>query len=86
VGMDREAAKQALAGFLTNKTLGANQIEFVNLVVNQLTEHGTMDAAQLYASPFTDLTPRGPEGLFSETAVQELVSVLDSVRRSATAA
>jgi type I restriction enzyme, R subunit len=29
VGLDRDAAKQALAGFLAGKTLGANQIEFV---------------------------------------------------------
>lgn len=86
VGMDREAAKQALASFLANKTLSANQIEFVNLIVNHLTEHGTMEPAQLYASPFTDLTPRGPEGLFSETAVEELMAVLGRVQRSATAA
>ena len=51
VGLDREAAKQARAGFLTNKTLGANQIEFVNVVVNHLTEHGTMEPPQLCASP-----------------------------------
>ena len=30
VGMDREAAKEAFAGFLAGKTLAANQIEFVN--------------------------------------------------------
>src|SRR5437773_9749694 len=29
VGLDREAAKQAFAGFLAGKTLQANQIEFV---------------------------------------------------------
>src|SRR5437867_150816 len=45
VGMDREAAKEALAGFLVGKTLSANQIEFVNLIVNHLTEHGVMEAA-----------------------------------------
>ena len=33
VGLDREAAKEALAGFLAGKTLSANQIEFVNLIV-----------------------------------------------------
>ena len=86
VGMDREAAKQALAGFLAGKALAANQIEFVNLIVNHLTEHGVMEAARLYESPFTDLTPHGPEGLFSQRTVDELTAVLDEVRRTAVAA
>ena len=46
VGLDREAAKEALAGSSTGKTLSANQIEFVNLIVDHLTEHGVVDPAQ----------------------------------------
>ena len=45
VGLDRDAAKEALAGFAEGKTLSANQIEFVNLIVDHLTEHGVMDPA-----------------------------------------
>lgn len=86
IGMDREAAKAALADFLAGKRLGANQIEFVNLVVNHLTQHGTMDAARLYESPFTDLTPRGPEGLFSPLELDQLITALDRVRQTAVAA
>lgn len=86
VGLDREAAKQALAGFLDGKKLGANQIEFVNLVINHLTEHGVMDAALLYESPFTDLTPQGPEGIFSSDEVDALIAALDQIRATASAA
>jgi type I restriction enzyme R subunit len=86
VGLDRSAAKEALAAFLDGKRLGASQIEFVNLIVNHLTEHGLMDAGRLYESPFTDLTPQGPNGLFHTTQVDELVAVLAAVRATAVAA
>ena len=86
VGLDREAAKAAFAGFLNGKTLNASQIEFVDLIVNHLTEHGVMSAALLYESPFTDLAPRGPDGLFPSSQVDELVTILDRVRAAALAA
>ncbi len=86
VGMDREAAKDALGGFLSGKTLSGNQIEFVNLIVNHLTERGVMEPALLYESPFTDLTPQGPDGLFSTEQVDELASVIAGIRETALAA
>ena len=86
IGLEREAAKAALGLFLNGKTWSASQIEFVNLIVNHLTEHGVMEAARLYESPFTDLTQRGPEGLFSDPQVEALLSVLSSVRANAVAA
>lgn len=82
----REAAKEAFAGFLAGKTLNSSQIEFVNLIVDHLTEHGVVDPALLYESPFTDITPRGPDGLFSAPQLDELLAVLDQVKASALAA
>jgi type I restriction enzyme, R subunit len=86
VGLERDAAKAALGGFASNRQLSANQIEFVNLIVDHLTEHGIIDAASLYESPFTDLTPRGPEGLFSNTELSALLIALDNVRQTTLAA
>ena len=86
VGMDREAAKNAFAEFLDGRQLSANQIEFVNLIINHLTAHGVMNTANLYESPFTDLTPRGPEGLFNPAQLDTLVITIEAVRATAVAA
>jgi type I restriction enzyme, R subunit len=40
VGLDREVAKQEMSKFIVGKKLTANQIEFVNMIVDYLTEHG----------------------------------------------
>lgn len=84
--MDREAAKESMTAFIGSRTLTANQLEFINLVVDHLTEHGVMDPARLYESPFTDLMPQGPEGLFESADLDELMRVLENVRASAVAA
>lgn len=86
VGMDRSAAKDALTVFINGKTFTANQLEFINLIVDHLTEHGVMEAARLYESPFTDLAPYGPEGLFQSAEMDELIHVLDAVRATASEA
>jgi type I restriction enzyme, R subunit len=85
VGLDREVAKQELAGFLADKNLNANQIEFIDMIINYLTEHGVMDAALLYESPFTDITPQGPDGLFTSAQVDELIACLEEVYQKAIA-
>jgi type I restriction enzyme, R subunit len=86
VGLDREAAKEAMTDFIANKALSANQLEFINLIVDHLTAHGVMEAARLYESPFTDITPRGPDGLFQPAELDELLRSLEAVRASAAAA
>jgi type I restriction enzyme R subunit len=86
IGLDRGAAKEVFAEFLEGTAFSANQIEFINLIVNHLTEHGVMGAALLYESPFTDLAPRGPDDLFTSDEVDRLVGVLDDVRSAAIAA
>jgi type I restriction enzyme R subunit len=44
-----------------------------------------MDPARFYESPFADINARGPEGVFTEPQVDELVTVLKEIRQTAAA-
>ncbi|MBI5284755.1 MAG: DEAD/DEAH box helicase family protein [Chloroflexi bacterium] len=85
VGLDREAAKQAFGQFLADRTATANQIEFVNLIIDHLTEHGVMSPSRLYESPFTDINPQGPDSVFPSAQVDALVALLQDIRARAAA-
>ena len=85
VGLNREAAKQAFAEFLSGSTASADQIEFINLIIDHLTHHGMMNPRLLYESPFTDINSQGPEGVFSPKQVDGLISVLENIRAAAAA-
>lgn len=85
IGLDRGAAKAALASFMNGKPLTANRIEFTNLLINHLAQRGWIDPGQLFSSPFTDLHPHGIDGLFDDTSTVTLLSALKAVRGNAAA-
>ncbi len=85
VGLDRETAKQAFSAFVVGTKATASQLEFIDLIVEYLTENGVMAPDRLYESPFTDISPQGPEALFLPLRVTEMVQVLDGIRLRAAA-
>ena len=85
VGLDRSAAKAAFAAFTDGKKLTANQLEFVSLVIDHLTDRGVVSVESLYTSPYTDVSPQGPDGLFKPKEVDQLVDILHDVRDRAVA-
>jgi type I restriction enzyme R subunit len=83
VGLDREAVTAAFDRFLSDTTYTATQIRFLKLIVEHLTANGIMEVARLYESPFTDSAPQGPDMIFTEGQVDDIVGVLDEVRHHA---
>ena len=85
VGLEREAAMHAFSEFISGSTATPNQIEFINLVVQELTQNGVMEADRLFQSPFTDVNAQGPLGVFPPAKVTQLVGVLAQIRQRAVA-
>jgi type I restriction enzyme R subunit len=79
VGLDREPAKQMFSEFLVGRTLTADQNEFLNMIIDHLTDRGTMDPKLLYEPPFTDFDSKGVEGVFERTDILRLVTILRNV-------
>lgn len=64
IGLDRSAAQSLFAEFLTDRSLTPKQIRFIEMVVDQLTARGIMEASMLYEPPFSNLHSGGPDELF----------------------
>lgn len=86
VGLDRNVAKTLFGEFLAGSDYNANQIEFINLIINQLVEHGVVDISVLYESPFTDVAPQGPDAIFTANQIDRIQKLLEDIRATAVAA
>ncbi|MFM7518110.1 MAG: type I restriction-modification enzyme R subunit C-terminal domain-containing protein [Pirellula sp.] len=85
VGLKREVAKELFNEFLAASKYSANQIEFINLIINQLVDHGIVDIGLLYESPFTDISPTGPDALFTAEQVTRIIQLLERIKGNALA-
>ena len=85
VGLDREAAMQAFGDLLQGGKATPEQIEFLELVIDELTQNGVMPPERLFESPFTDVNAQGPLGVFPPTQVTRIVTTLNEIRTRAVA-
>ena len=83
VGLDRAAAKRAFNRFLDDKLFSPNQIRFIDLVIDYLTEHGTIEPGSIYDSPFTAVAPEGPETIFIEADLDDFFEIVRQLRDAA---
>jgi type I restriction enzyme, R subunit len=85
VGLDREAAMQAFSELLQGSNLTPDQIEFIELVIEELTQNGLVPPERLFEPPFTDINSLGPTALFPAAQVRGIVGVLNEIKARAVA-
>ena len=76
----------AFANLIAAGTASASQLQFIEEIVQHLTEHGAMPAARLYESPFTDIHAQGPDGVFDTRKVEQLFQALHGLELQKAAA
>lgn len=73
VGLDRATVQEVFGEFLASGTASVAQIEFVNMVVEHLTDQGMLAPDLLYEPPFTDM-PRSGQNRCSASCIQSVFS------------
>jgi len=78
-GMERSAAEKEFSKFLSDETLNANQIDFVNNVVNYIVKNGSIGKDVLQTYPFNK--NGGVVSIFKDkvNVVKDIVSIIDRV-------
>ncbi|MEZ5371390.1 MAG: type I restriction-modification enzyme R subunit C-terminal domain-containing protein [Microthrixaceae bacterium] len=81
VGLDRAAAKGAFAQFLDDKRYSKAQIDFVNLIIDELASEGIVEPGRIYEQPYIDMATHGPEQIFVEADVAHLFELIDGLNQ-----
>ncbi len=77
VGMDLQAVENHFTDFLhSHPSLTAQQVQFMNLLKNHISRHGTISIDKLYEPPFDSVSHKGVDGVFKPEDVDELVAAL----------
>jgi type I restriction enzyme, R subunit len=81
VDLDRTAAHSLFSEFLTDRSLTHPQIRFIEMVIDQLTSRGIMEASSLYEPPFSIMHSGGPDELFlgKETVIDGIFEKLKTI-------
>jgi type I restriction enzyme R subunit len=86
VGLDVQAAKLAFAEILNNQTLNAQQIRFMDKIINYLNVKGNIEPSMLFEAPFTDINSTGVAGLFEDQIASKIISLIETINHNAEAA
>lgn len=78
-GLDRSAAKEAFSSFNAEQQLTADQLEFLDRVIDALTETGFVDPNNFYESPYTDIDSQGIVGVFPKERAKPIIQIVKAL-------
>ena len=83
VGLDRNAVKKAFSKYLKPE-FDSNQIRFVEMIIDYLTQNGVLDPGMLYEGQFADLHQDGLDGVFgNDNDIEGIIAIVGSFNDNA---
>lgn len=77
IGLDAQSVEDHFKAFLhAHSSLTAQQVRFMNLLKNYISEHGSITIDKLYEAPFDSVSHEGIDGVFQTTDVDSLIAVM----------
>ena len=83
VGLDITAAQGVFSDFIQTSNLNPDQMTFINVIINHLTNNGLINPEMLFEPPFTDLHDQGITGLFNDNETNNVVQLIKQVNENA---
>lgn len=81
IGLEPEVVAARFAEFFAHHPqLTAKQQRFMALLQNHIAKFGAITLDKLYEAPFTQVSAEGPDGVFDDASVEELIAVIDRFR------
>lgn len=83
VGLERSAVLQLFSDYLNNSAFNAEQIQFIDTIINYLCVNGVLEPSALFEPPFTDLHTGSVLELFGEDRALDIRERLAQVNQAA---
>ena len=84
IGLDIEAAQKHFATFIQQANLNANQITFIQKIIDYLNKNGVLDKTMLTQPPFNDQDDNGIIGIFpEEDKLVKVIQLIEEINHNA---
>ena len=84
VGLERSAAKAVFSGFLAqHPNLSADQMVFLNEIVEYLVRNGVMEPRAIFETPFNHYHELGVVGVFGDALSRQIIGHIQCVNQNA---
>lgn len=84
LGLDIDAANKHFAQFIQDENLNANQMLFVQKIIDYLSKNGILEKSMLTQPPFTDYSDEGIMGVFEDSSkIFKIIQLIDDVNNNA---